>query len=160
MVLYADDTSVIVTNPNPSDFASNVNKIFSEVSTWFKNNILSVNDKKTTYLQFRTKNGQKLDFDTLALNNQITASTSTKFLGIISDEKLTWYDQINQLLKRLSSACYAIRVLAPLLPAETLKMIYFAYVHSLLTYGIIFWGNFNTHDYNFQNAKKNNSYHD
>ena len=29
-VLYADDTSVIITHPNPSDYAKNVNKIFSE----------------------------------------------------------------------------------------------------------------------------------
>ena len=105
MVLYADDTSVIVTNPNPSDFASNVNKIFSEISTWFKNNLLSLNAKKTTYLQFRTKNGQKLDFDTLALNNQITASTSTKFLGIIIDEKLTWYEPAT-IKAKLSMLCH------------------------------------------------------
>ena len=42
--------------------------------------------KETTYLQFRTKNGQKLDFDTLALNNQTATSTSKKFLGIIIGE--------------------------------------------------------------------------
>ena len=28
LVLYADDTSFIITNPNPTDFANNVNKIF------------------------------------------------------------------------------------------------------------------------------------
>jgi hypothetical protein len=60
---------------------------------------------------------------------------------MITDEKLTWHDQINQLLKTLSSACFASRISTPLLPDETLKAIYFAFVHSILTYGIIFWGN-------------------
>jgi hypothetical protein len=27
------------------------------------------------------------------------------------------------------------------MPQETLRMIYFAYVHSVMSYGIIFWGN-------------------
>ena len=140
-MLYADDTSIIITHPNPDDYANNVNKIFSEVSTWFSNNLLSINHKTTTYLQFRTKNSPKLDFDTLELSNHITSDSSTKFLGIVIDEKLTWYDQINQLLKRLSSAGFAFRISTPLLPDETLKVLYFAYVHSILAYGIIFWGN-------------------
>jgi hypothetical protein len=122
----------------------NVDKSFLEVSTWFSNNLLSINyKKKTTYLQFRTMNSPKLDFDILEISNHITSDASTKFLGIIIDEKLTWHDHISQLLKRLSSACFAFRISTPLLPDETLKIIYFAYVHSILTYGIIFWGNSN-----------------
>jgi hypothetical protein len=34
-----------------------------------------------------------------------------------------------------------MRVIKPIMPTETLKMIYYPYFHSLLTYGIIFWGN-------------------
>ena len=60
---------------------------------------------------------------------------------MVIHEKLTWYDQINQLLKRLSSACFAFRISTPLLPDETVKVLYFAPVHSILAYGIIFWGN-------------------
>ena len=60
---------------------------------------------------------------------------------MIIDENLTWHDQINQLLIKLSSTCFAFRISTPLLPDETLKAIYFAYVHSILTYGIIFLGN-------------------
>jgi len=86
-------------------------------------------------------NSPKLDYNTLEISNYIASNSSTKFLGMIIDEKLTWYDQINQLLKRLSSACFALRISTPLLPDETLREIYFAYVHSILTYGIIFWGN-------------------
>jgi hypothetical protein len=42
----------------------------------------------------------------------------------------------------LGKACYAIRSMKPYSNvATTLKMIYHAYFHSLMRYGIVFWGN-------------------
>jgi hypothetical protein len=41
----------------------------------------------------------------------------------------------------LCKACYLMRVIKPIMPIETLKVVYYSYFHSLLTYGIIFWGN-------------------
>ena len=99
LALYADDTGIIITHPNHDDYVKNVDKSFSEVSTWFSNNLLSINHNKTTYLQFRTMNSPKLDYNTLEISNYIASDSSTKFLGMIIDDKLTWCDQINQLLK-------------------------------------------------------------
>jgi hypothetical protein len=141
LVLYADDTSFIITNPSPIEFVNKLNKIFADVNEWFKNNLLSLNRNKTTYLQFQTKNSQKLDSNTTLLNNQITNSTNTKFLGLTTEKTLSWKCHINQILSRLSSACYAIKVITPFMSEDTLKMIYHSYIHSIITYGIIFWGN-------------------
>jgi len=52
LVLYADDTSFIITNPSPIEFDNKLNKIFAKVNEWFRNNLLSLNLNKTTYLQF------------------------------------------------------------------------------------------------------------
>jgi len=60
LVLCADDTSFLITNPSPIGFANKLNKIFAEVNEWFRNNFLSLNLNKTRYLQFRTKNSQNL----------------------------------------------------------------------------------------------------
>jgi hypothetical protein len=38
-------------------------------------------------------------------------------------------------------ACYAIRSMKPDSNFATLKMIYHASFHSLMSYGIVFWGN-------------------
>jgi hypothetical protein len=46
-----------------------------------------------------------------------------------------------QLVSKMNSACYAIRTVKGLMSQETLKMIYFAYVLSIIEYGIIFGGN-------------------
>jgi hypothetical protein len=141
LVLYADDTSVIITNPSPTKFANKLNKVLADVNEWFKNNSLSLNFNKTTYLQFLTMNSQKLDPNITLMNNQITNSTNTKFLSLAIEEMLSWNHHINKILSRLSSPCCAIIVITPLMSEDTLKMIYHSYVHSIMTYGIVFGGN-------------------
>jgi hypothetical protein len=43
---------------------------------------------------------------------------------------------------QIASATYALNFVKQSLPRETLKLIYYAYVHPIIiTYGIIFWGN-------------------
>ena len=44
-------------------------------------------------------------------------------------------------MPKLSSACFALRVVAGILSRESVITVYFAYLHSILKYGIIFWGN-------------------
>jgi hypothetical protein len=44
--LYADDTSLIIANPNLEDFKITMNEIFLEINKWFKANLLSLNLKK------------------------------------------------------------------------------------------------------------------
>ena len=80
-MLHADDTSHIVTSSSPTEFATKLNNFLVDVHEWFKSNLLSLNLNKTTYLQFLTKNSQKLDLNITLMNNQITSSTNTKFLG-------------------------------------------------------------------------------
>ena len=61
LVLYADDTSLIITNPSCIEFANKLNIIFNNVNEWFRKNLLFLNFNKSTYLQFLIKNSQKLD---------------------------------------------------------------------------------------------------
>jgi len=56
LVLYADDTSLIITNSSCIEFANKLNIIFNNVKEWFRKNLLFLNFNKTIYLQFWTKN--------------------------------------------------------------------------------------------------------
>ena len=105
-------------------------------------------------MQFLTKNNQKLDLNITLMNNQVTSSKNTKFLGLTIEETLSWKGHIDQIMTSLSSACYALRIVTPLMAEDTLKMIYYAYVHSILTYGIIFWGNSPHSNYIFKMQKR------
>jgi hypothetical protein len=54
----------------------------------------------------------------------------------------------------MSSACYAVRSMYHFSSLTMLKMIYFAYLHSVMEYGIIFWGNSTESKRLFQLQKK------
>ena len=66
-------------------------------------------------------------------------ATEVKFLGLMLDDT-TWKKHTEQLVHKLSSACYDLINLRPLLSQDTLKTVYYAYLHSLLSYDIICWG--------------------
>jgi len=61
LVLYADDTSLIITIDNYTEFTIKLNNVLKDVQEWFRSNLLILNLNKTTYLQFLTKNKQKID---------------------------------------------------------------------------------------------------
>jgi hypothetical protein len=48
---------------------------------------------------------------------------------------------LKYMVPKLSGACYAVRSLYHISNINTLKSIYFAFFHSIIKYGIIFWGN-------------------
>jgi len=66
---------------------------------------------------------------------------STKFLGLTLDNTLSCRPHIDTVAPKLSLAGFALRIVKPLLSPESLRMVYFSYFHSIMTYGIIFWGN-------------------
>jgi hypothetical protein len=57
------------------------------------------------------------------------------------DSALSWQEHINKMTRKLNSACFVIRSLKSILTIDDLKIVYFAYAHSIITYGIVFWGN-------------------
>jgi len=55
---------------------------------------------------------------------------------------LTWkHFNIGQLIKKISATCYALRHVKYSLSTETLKIIYFAHIHTIRNYGVVFWVN-------------------
>jgi len=48
---------------------------------------------------------------------------------------------IDQMMSKLNTACFVIRTIQAIMSSETLRMVYFAYKHSIISHGIIFWRN-------------------
>ena len=80
---------------------------------------------------------------------------STKFLGLIIDSTLSWKDHIIGLTSKLNKASYAIRAIKPFMSLDVKKMIYYFYVRSVISYGIIFWSNSHLSVSIFKIKKKN-----
>jgi len=47
--IFAEDTSIIITNPRPSNFKDNINNIVDNINKWFRGNSLSLNFDKTLH---------------------------------------------------------------------------------------------------------------
>jgi len=141
ILLYADDTSIIVTSPNPENFEIKIDKIFGDINNWFKVNKLILNCNKTHYLQFNKKNSWDYDLKLNYHRNYIKSSSNTKFWGAIIDDSLSWKAHIDQMMSKLNTACFVIRTIQAIISPETLRMVYFAYIHSIMSYGIILRGN-------------------
>jgi hypothetical protein len=91
-------------------------------------------------MEFRTKNYYQVKTKVKYEHTDISNSTETKFLGLIIDETLLWNQHIGQIATKLCCDCYALRNLKCIVPQSTLRTIYYAYIHSVLSYDIIFWG--------------------
>jgi len=118
-----------------------VNKIIQNINEWFNTNLLSLNLDKTHFIHFVTKNSSLIDFNIIHGNKKIANVYNTKFLGLTLDNTLSWRTHINTIIPKLSSANSALTVVEPFLSLDSLKMVYYFYFHSIMTYGLIFWGN-------------------
>jgi hypothetical protein len=140
-LFFAYYTSLIFSNPSYSDFKTAVDNVFSQLNEWVDDNLLLLSYEKTQYVHFILK-GTVLHKAPIGYNNSfISCSTSTKFLGLVTENTLSWKAHIDHLLPKLCMACYSFRTIKPFICQENLKSICYSYFHSLMTYGIIFWGN-------------------
>jgi len=140
IVLFADDTSVIISEPCLMNFERKLNIVFQIMKEWFNSNFLSLNFDKTYYMQFITKNKFLNKINIKHDNKMILQTNFVKFLGITIDNTLNWKQHIDTIIPKLNNACYIIRR-SKLYLSNALKMVYYAFFHSVVSYGLIFRGN-------------------
>jgi len=133
--------SIIISNTNPEEFKNNINSVMTEITNWFQHNRLTLNCNKTHFMHFLTKKQNERKIQIIAPNSIKTNINSTKFLGFIIDNTLSWKDHIAALTSKVNKACYAIRVIKLFMSVDILRTVYFSYVHLIISYGIMFWGN-------------------
>jgi hypothetical protein len=90
VVLYVDDTSIIITILNPTDFTNSANKILQDMKKWFTTNRLSLNADKTQHMQFVTKTSSLIDLHVTYKNKEIANTSNTEFLRLTLDITFSW----------------------------------------------------------------------
>jgi hypothetical protein len=103
-VLYADDTSLIITNSDSQIFEKDINTVILQLNRWFNSNLLLLNLEKTHFLQFLTKNTNATDLHISYENRQISGIHSTKFLELVIDYNLSWPCHIYHIVPKLNKA--------------------------------------------------------
>jgi hypothetical protein len=139
-ILFADDTSIIITERDARKLQDDLNTSFCQISEWFHLNFLSLNISKTYFIQFSSKNLNDSVINITYENNYISKVKDINFLGININNTLSWKTHIHKIVPKLSSACFAVWTVKLCMSPQMLKAIYYAHFHSIISYGIIFWG--------------------
>ena len=129
-ILFADDTSILLTSPNNIQMQSDLNLVFEQRNKWFKSNQLSLNFNETYFTQFTHKSKCTSDIQIKYEDKQLSLANETKFLGLFITNNLSWKTHIECIKSKLSLACYAMRLVKPFVPINTVRMIYYSYFHS------------------------------
>ena len=139
IVLYADDTSLIISERTKNECELRMSESMSELEDWFLRNNLLLNIAKTQLVSFsRTDDcGSVFEYKDRTLNS----SDSASFLGVTIDRRLDWGQHTEHLCVSLAKYNYALRVLSTCVSKEVAMMAFHAFVQSRITYGVIFWGN-------------------
>ena len=89
--MFTNKTSLIVPGSKPSEFIKDTDIIFTKLKNWFKANLLSLSfeKKRTRFMQFLTKITSNIDLN-IGYDKRIPNNTYSKFLGIMTDNTLTW----------------------------------------------------------------------
>ena len=73
-------------------------------------------------------------------SNDLVRVSCFKFLGVFLDEKLKWVQHINYISLKVSKGVEIISRLRNILPASTLKILYYTLIYPHLSYCTIVWG--------------------
>ena len=139
-ILFAGDKSVTVTDKDHDSFKQKKNLALTSLNQWFYINQLALNITKSNVIKFVPKNAVHIPLDTYYKDNLIDEVKSTVFLGMHIDNRMNSKNHVEQNLPKLIAACFLVRSFIHTFNPDTLPMVYFAYFHSVLQYGIIFWG--------------------
>lgn len=150
MVVFADDTNAIISDDNITSLNLRVAQALRMFVAWFQANSLNLNADKTNLMLFRTNPGNKLQLNCLLEGKSVTTTEVAKFLGVHLDSELKWKQELGNMEKSISSACYVLRSLRDEVEIGVLKTVYFALVEAKIRYSILFWGG--SYLYNIQRA--------
>lgn len=142
-ILFADDISIIVTtdrkNNTIDDHETEINNTIERLIEYLNKIELSINLKKSVYIQFNKSNNAK--YNVKMKIHKIDEVTQTKFLGVTLDQDINWKAHIDTVSKRINKFVYALKKVKNITNVKTAITSYHAYVESVLRYGLIMWGN-------------------
>lgn len=148
---YADDTALVF-HGDTRDAVQRYAKLgLHKVSHWLGANQLTLNITKSTFVQFYFSKIKPVSIDIQFHKCDSTTSTNcpcvnmhrssqVKYLGVILDERLSWYEHIELTTTRVRKLIWVFKKLRHLAKFELLRTVYYALVQSVLGYCVVAWG--------------------
>ena len=154
-LLFADDTTLVLTHDNLDTLLRNVNTEFRKICEFFRTNRMVLHPDKTKFILFSKSNITKELIVVCDNNNsdqnlpenvhtltRVTVTDPTpaiKFLGVFFYPNLNFKYHISNLKKKLAKALYSLRMVKKQLNQKSLTLLYNSIFHCHLLYAIQIW---------------------
>ena len=109
------------------------------VNSWVVANGLALNSDKTFYMLFAGKKSINPIHCLKLADKTVVRTNEFKFLGVVLDDALSWRSQANAAANRVSRFLGIFGKIRNNLTLEASKLIYYSFIQSILTNGVIFW---------------------
>ena len=136
---FADDSTLHISMNKNENIAPRINADLAVINTWLISNKLHLNIDKTKYMIFSMRD-KPLDLSLVIGNSHIERTNVKKFLGMYIDERLTFGDHTNKICLKMSRSVGVMRRLKAFIPRDILKKLFYSFIYSKFTYGIICYG--------------------
>ena len=93
-ILYADDANILISGPNMAEIENIFNSLARKLEIWVNTNGLALNLKKTNYIIFSNTKIHDIPFKPKLCKFDLERKSSSRFLGVIINEQLTWNQHI------------------------------------------------------------------
>lgn len=138
---FADDTVILATHENPVTASIILQRQLNDIQTWVNKWKIKMNESKSVQVTFTLRRDQ---CPPVSLNNtQIPQTSSTKYLGIHLDSRLTWNEHIRKKRKQIDlriKDLYWLIGKKSKLALENKLLIYKTIIKPIWMYGIQLWG--------------------
>ncbi len=139
--LYADDTSLNINGPSWEEIKIASHNNLDNLFKYFNKNNLLLNLDKTNCMKFYSKNLKNEPNLLISIaDSEISQVEEVNFLGLLVDKNLNWNLHVDKVLTKISSGIFALSKLRYLCDIDTLRMIYFSYIHSVILFGVSLYG--------------------
>jgi predicted HAD superfamily hydrolase len=150
--LYADDTTIHFSSNSISDINIKLNEDMEKVQEWCTSNDMVINTRKSNSMLMGSSSKIQYiesDFKIFYDDGLLNDVKYEKLLGITIDNCVSWCQQINNIVSKISSRLGSMCRLRTYLPTEGLIMYYNGYILPLFDYCCTVWGR----NHKFESAK-------
>ena len=141
LLLFADDSNAFVSGKDIDPIIDIINEALEDLVVWLNTNKLTLNIKKTHFMIFSPPKKLINNINPIIINNQnIDRVESTRFLGVLLDDKLGFGAHITHVRKKVAKGIYILGRAKKFFDEITIKDLYYAFIHPYFNYCIDVWG--------------------
>ena len=140
--MYADDITIYSANSDLGQAEASLQNAVDSVQSWFKNNKLLLNPKKSHVMLIGTRQRTQEKLLRITVNETtLDQKDHVKLLGIHIDKNLTWSAHTEKLGRDLNRRLPLLNRLAHIIPKKSLKTVFNCLIQSKIDYCLSVWGN-------------------